>query len=215
MLSLFEELFLLDIDEDQGAIVAQTKRKLRFGLAGAVLAELVLQGKVQSDQKGRLEIANPEPLGNEILDRALDEIKDSKRERKINYWVGALAAKQNKLRKKTADRLESDGVIHQQDGRMEWVIPAPDCPSSNASVKYCLKSKLREAVLTETEPDLHSLALLDLARASGLLNLIFTKDERQAARQRIYELMVGEGLRNNTALEIEEISQAVNNQAGS
>ncbi len=215
MLTLYEELFLLDIDEDQGAAVARTKRELRFGLTGATLAELVLQGKVHVDQKGRLEVANPEPVGNEILDWALDEIKNGKRGHKIDYWVGALAAKKNKLRKKTVKQLESDGVICQQDGRMEWVIPVPDCPGGNASAKYCLKSKLRESVLTETEPDLRSLALLDLARASGLLNLIFTKDERQAARQRIYELMVGEGLRNNNALEIEAISQAVNNLVSS
>jgi hypothetical protein len=214
MLTLGEELFLLCVDEESGIVIPRLKRQLRYGLAGAVLVELALQGKVRVDQKGRLELLNAEPAGDELLDQALEKLSESKRERKLNAWIDSLAAKSNKLCKRTEKQLESCGVIQRQNGRVEWVVPSPDRSEEQVPAKYGIKSRLREQILSGAEPDLRSLALLDLLRACNLLKLVFTKDERKAARQCIYERMVGEGLRDNTAQEIADITQTVNNMAG-
>jgi hypothetical protein len=56
MLSLPEKLFILAIDDDQDAIDASVKNKLRYGLAGAILSELAIIGKIVTEE-GRIRAA--------------------------------------------------------------------------------------------------------------------------------------------------------------
>ena len=47
MLTLCEELVILSIEDGKGALTPFTSETLRYGLAGAILAELVLQEKAR------------------------------------------------------------------------------------------------------------------------------------------------------------------------
>ena len=75
MLYLFEELFLLSLDEENGNILSFVKKPFAYGIAGAILSELVFQDKVQLNDKHRLVLKNADPIGDEILDEALHELK--------------------------------------------------------------------------------------------------------------------------------------------
>ena len=69
------------------------------------------------------------------------------------------------------------------------MIPYEAYPEQDASAKYWVKARLRGVVLGGEKPESHTVALLSLLRACRLLDLVFTRDERKAAGQKIDALI--------------------------
>jgi hypothetical protein len=212
VLTLFEELFLLNIRDGQSVVIPPIKGKLPYGLTGAILDELVLQSKVQVNQNHRLEVVDTSNTGDEILDKALRDLQDTDRPRKAAYWVELFSTRPKKFQKLLFDRMVSCGILLNEDDNIRWAIPSKVYTDQNASAKYCIKDRLRSIVLADKEMDLRSLTLLSILQASNSLKLVYTKDERQEARKRIHELLVSEALKNPVAQVIEEIQTAVASQ---
>jgi hypothetical protein len=212
MLNLIDQLFLLSIDEENGTVVPSVVMPLGYGLSGAMLVELVIQGRAKVKDRQRLIVTDLSPFGDELLDEALEQIKESEQPRKLTYWVKHFNAEPKKMRHRMVDRLIAKGVLTQEEMHLSWVVPYGDAPAQSASAKYLLKNRLRSLQLTNQEPELQDLALLSLAKACNVLKLIFTIDERKWARHRIYELMVKQALVNPLVQYIQEIEAAVESQ---
>lgn len=209
MLALFEEMFLLCIHEEKGTVIASKDNDLRYGLGGAVLAELALIGKINLKDNQRLVLLDATPTEDDILTEALETIATSEKERKTGYWINVFSEKPDKLRKRLAKRLIEKGVVIEEDGRLQWVIPAAISPEQSASAKYIMKNRIRDLTLASAQAELREIALLSLVKASNLLDVIFIKDERKLADRRIHELVVAEALKNPAMQTIEAIAVAV------
>ncbi|MGE5222329.1 MAG: GOLPH3/VPS74 family protein [Omnitrophica WOR_2 bacterium] len=209
MFTLSESLFLLTLSENHGTIDTSAKGKFYYGLSGSILDELILLGKAQINPDRRLTIADAAMTGDRTLDSALRRLEDIDHPRKATYWVKSVLNRPKKLQKQIYNCLVSDGILSQEEDEYRWVIPSQAFPNCNAAAKYCLKESLRAIVLTNQETDLRNLALLSLLDASNHLRLVFTKDERREAKQRIHELMLSEALKNPAAEAIEEVQSAV------
>ena len=70
MLTLYEELYLLALDEEKGNIFRMVRKSLPYALAGAVLTELALLGKVEAGEKSRLKLLAATPTGTRAPARA-------------------------------------------------------------------------------------------------------------------------------------------------
>ncbi|KAA6221097.1 GPP34 family phosphoprotein [Streptomyces albofaciens JCM 4342] len=68
--TLPEELLLLALDPEHGKPLNDASH-LRYGLAGAALAELEWAGQVAEGRGGRIIVGSPLPLGDLVLDTAL------------------------------------------------------------------------------------------------------------------------------------------------
>jgi hypothetical protein len=213
MLTLYEELFLLAFHEDKGKLIPATTENLPVGLAGAILAELALNGRLQVEENHRLDLRDASPTEDEILDAALEKIQSSERPRKVTYWVNQLNEKPKKLFEQIEERLEAKGILARDESNLISMPSQDELDGHKASARYWLKRRLRGLALTDQEADLRGLALLNLVQACDFVDLIFTKDERKTARRRIYELLVGTALSNGQAQTIEEIGRAVETQA--
>jgi Golgi phosphoprotein 3 len=213
MLTLFEELFLLAFHEDKGKLIPATTENLPVGLAGAILAELVLNGRLGVEENHRLEVQDATPTQDEILDATLEKIQSSERSRKVSYWVNQLNEKPKKLFEQLEERLEAQGILARDESNLISMPSQDELDGHKASARYWLKRRLRGMVLTDQELELRGLALLNLVQACEFIDLVFTKDERKTARRRIYELLVGTALSNGQAQAIEEIGRAVEAQA--
>lgn len=209
MFTLSESLFLLTLSENHGTIDTSAKGKFYYALSGAILDELIMLGKAQINPDRRLVVADAAVTGDRTLDNALHRLEDIDHPRKAAFWVKSIVSRPKKLQKQIYNCLVSDGVLSQGEDEYHWVIPSQVFAGCNAPAKYCLKESLRAIVLTNQETDLRSLALLSLLDASNHLRLVFTKDERGEAKQRIHELMLSEALKNPAAEAIEEVQSAV------
>jgi golgi phosphoprotein 3 len=209
MLTLFDELYLLTQHADREKKSTYKYEKFYYGLAGSILAELALAGKVQVNQKHRLELVDAATTGDEILDRALLMMQESAKPRKLTYWVEELTGKFEKITKRLTERLVSNGVFNVEDDEFLWAIPSQVYPDHNASAKYCLKEHLRAIALADGVNDVRSLALLCLVDSTEMLDLVFTRDERREANRNIHEMLITEALKEPAAQAIEEIHNAV------
>lgn len=205
MLSIYDELFLLAVDDAKETIASHAHGILDYGLAGAVLAGLALEGKL-TVVEDRLSVVDATPSGNGILDGALETIASSDRPRKATHWVNVLAGK--KLPRKVVDELVTKGVLRSEEKRIFWVIPYQAYPQQDASAKFWVKEHLRAMTLGSEKPEPRRLVLLSLLKACHLLSLVFTKDERKAASRKVNDLVKGELFGDSVAKVLEEIEMA-------
>ena len=209
MLPIFEELFLLALDEETGRSLTFTKKTLAHGLSGGILAELAFLSKVCSNEKHRLELMDPSLTGDDILDESIEEIRSSDKLRRTSYWVSQFSSRPKKLRERIGDRLAAKDLLSKDDRRFFWTMPSGGDNALTARTKFEMKTPLRAAILSNGESGPRDLSLLMVASATGLLNLIFTQDELPIAHQRIHQKFVHDALGNPVMQTIEEIEQAI------
>ncbi len=185
---LYEQIYLLTIDEITGRVLKSAKQTLNDCLAGALLDELELLGKLKLDENLKIVVSNASPGGDPALDRALQQIQEAKSPHKAGYWVGALSSEH--LQRQTRNRLIETGLLRREQGHSVALMPA--APDEKISSKYRIKGHLRDIILGGDAPSQNDILLLSLARAAGLLGVIFTKDERRLASQKIKAMGAGE-----------------------
>lgn len=203
MLNLAEELFLLAINEENGRIASTY---LNYGLAGAMLADLTLLGKIRLGDKRRLVVVDETPTDDPLLNLVFLEILEAKRPAKLLDWVNVLAEK--RFWKRVPESLIAKGILYKEDKRFLWVIPYVAYPQKDASAKYWIKESLRAIALANQTGDTRRVILLSLCKACQMINLLFTKDERKMASKRINELSRGETFGETVARTLEEIQSA-------
>jgi golgi phosphoprotein 3 len=209
MLTQPEELLLLTIHQDRGTFIGPATERLKFGLVGAILIELALRGKIQSDQNQRLSLLDGEPTGDGLTDEVLAVMKASEKARKAGFWINNLAPKTEKYRKKITGCLIEKGLITQEEDHFAWVVPSPYHPEVKASTKTVINRRMRDIVLAQEAGHPGELAFLSLVRACSLLDLIFLKDERRFASNRINELVVRSAMTDPLSQTIQEIETAI------
>ena len=185
MFTMFESLFLLAVDDQAGDIVNSAKKDLEPALAGAVLAELVLLGRVQVNDD-LLTVIDLTPTGNPILDHAMRTIRILERKRKVKYWINTLVYE--KLRTKIGLYMVKRGLLVWKEKHLVQVLPFEDESGDQTLVKYFLKNHLRSIVLAGLPPDQASLIQLWLIQNCDLLPLVFTRGERKVAEEKILQL---------------------------
>lgn len=209
MFTLCEELLLLSVHEAKGTFIGSTFERLKAGLAGAILAELALAEKIQVSPNHRLRLVDDSQANDDVLNDALAILKESKRERKLGYWINTLGQRNEKIRKQVIAGLLRKGVASQDDERLVWVVPSPLQPETKSSTKYLLNKRLRGLVLAQEETQPSDIVLLSLVRACGLLDLVFLSDERKLAGKIINELFYGKAINDPVIQAIQEIEEVI------
>jgi Golgi phosphoprotein 3 len=209
MLTLYEELLLLTIHEDKGIFIGSTIDPLKPGLVGAILAELASSAKICVTSNHRLKVAESTLTDDPLLDGVLAVLKSSEKEHKFSYWINTLNPKPEKLRRQITQNLIEKGMVTQEDDRLLWVVPSPFHPEAKASTKYLVIKLLRDVVFAQEDAQPREIAFLSLVGACGLLDLVFLRDERKAASQRINELVVFHAMQNPYLETIQEIASAI------
>ena len=209
MLTLFEEFFLLSLDEDTGNILSFAKKPFAYAMTGSILAELVLLDKLRLNEKHRLEMNDPHASGDEILDEVIHAFKSTEKPHRPSYWITQLDLKPKKLREQMGARLATKGLLHQEDKRFFWIFAEEVEDHPMPPLKYHLKASLRVKTLSNETSEPRCLALVKILAASGLLELVFTRDELPLAGRVIKEKVIRSALENPVLQSIEEIAQAV------
>ncbi|MET8835711.1 GPP34 family phosphoprotein [Micromonospora sp. NPDC004540] len=204
-LLLTDELVLLAHD-DAGAN-RLGRPHLDYGLAGAVLLELTLAGRVEVAD-GRLAVTDPAPTGVPLLDQALAAVAGD-RPRKPKDWIGKLA---KGLPDRVLDGLVDAGVLRRESDRVLWVFPRTRYPSptgAEPAVETAARERMVTAVAGDGPVDARTAALLTLTRAVGLDRKLFRELPRERVKARLAEIAAGDWASAATKKAIEETQAAV------
>jgi Golgi phosphoprotein 3 (GPP34) len=108
--------------------------------------------------------------------------------------VPALQKKVKHQRRRLEARLVGRGVLGEEEHRVLGVFPTPRYPVGATGLLHDLQHHVRLAVLGEAEVTPASAVLISLASACGVLDRLFTREERRESRRRAKEIARGEAL---------------------
>jgi golgi phosphoprotein 3 len=207
-LKLSEEFVLLALDDAKGKFITDSF-SLHYGLAGALLLDLGIAGKVHIEEN-RMVLHDPSPVGDLVLDMVMDLIKRSGTDHTIRYWIRKVGNKGRALKGLLLDQLVEKNILVKEKGTVLWIFSTSKYLPINASPENLVKEKLKKIALHDEHADQQSLLLLSLISSCKLVKEVFrSKNEYTIAKKRIAELTRSELLGKAVDEEIKTIHAAV------
>jgi Golgi phosphoprotein 3 len=192
-LFLHEEITLLALRDKEGTF--QIGATYDYAVGGAVLAELLLSGRIVVEETGRRKLANlisSEPLGDPIIDECLQKVRCAKRRAALQTWVTRFAGVK-KLRLRMGEQLCSRRILRADKDNILWVFTRKVYPELDPVPERQLIDRMRKAIFTDRQDiDPRTVILISLAKSSGLLNVVFDKKELRSRKARIERTINGE-----------------------
>ncbi|MFF2809968.1 GPP34 family phosphoprotein [Streptomyces sp. NPDC058000] len=184
-LTLPEELLLLGLDPVRGRPLV-TRPFLRYGLAGAALADLEAAGRIVG-QGGRVAVARPLPLGDPVLDGALAALPGPDKNHKgvrAQRWVRRTGGTLHEL---CVRQLEARSAIRREARRALGLFPYERFPTGPVDLAGPARARFK-AALDAGLPDPRARALAALAAACDLDGKLLPGNGHRAARRALRRL---------------------------
>lgn len=166
-LLIVEDLMLLLMDDDGATIRAAGT--LHYILGGAVLTELALRGRVQTDESGvlngpKVTPVGDSPLGDPLLQNAFDAV--SKKTQRVQPLLMALGAD---LWREVIDRLVARGLVRQEKSKFLGLIPRTRYVATDDPHEAVLREQIVAVLEEGQDPSPHTAAVIGLIYASGAM----------------------------------------------
>jgi hypothetical protein len=184
-----EDLVLLATDDATGKTTVSSMH-LEPALAGAVLMELVVAGRVNIEGEGRhamVVITDRTPSGDPVLDAALQSLVE-----KAPLRPGSAIHRLTKgLRERLNGQLEERGLLRRESGKVLGVFPTTRWPAQDFGYEAEVRSHVVGVLRDGQEPDARAALIITVLTAADMLTTVVDKDDLKAAKARGTE--IGEG----------------------
>lgn len=193
-----ETLFLLALDLKRGIVKPEMERGLDYALAGALLMELALLNRVDTDltcirhdpkAESRdpllLRVVDKSPTGDRLLDEVLKELQYKSDPRPTRDWLTHFRGVGKVIREKVASRLAESKVLEIREEQKFIFFKVRRCFLSDSSGIDAIKSRLKELVLGDEIPDPREVVLAGIADSCGLFDDVFSPEDLARVRPRI------------------------------
>lgn len=198
MLTLLEEVVLLAVDPNTGQLRGDQEYSVPYALAGAVLFDLALAHRVDTDVDA-VTVINAAPTGMAVHDELLAELAAQPGPQSVRGWVEQTFRLRRDLEDRALALLVDRGVIRHETTKRLWVIDVHRFPLVDGRPQQQVQERLKEAVLGDTIPPVRDIMLVSLADACGLLSRVLTDEQRDARAARIEALGSVETIARNVS----------------
>ena len=185
-LSLPEELILMLLNEQNGYFHQIPGWDLNCTVVGAVLAELSLQSRIDTDLDS-LHLLDPTETGDPALDPILKQIADEPDQRNARYWIERLAGQSDSIIDLILDRLVELKILEHHNGdfwtlaNAKWYEDLRDA-SQEGTVGQFIKTRVVKALFTDEIPDPRDAIVICLTNACDVFRIMFELDEETEER---------------------------------
>lgn len=187
MLNLAEEILLLTLDDTKAAFLPLPEHAVRAALAGALLMELALANRIDTDLH-TLMVINPESVGDPLMDDILERLQADSARRTASQWLNEIAWQGEKLRERVLQQLVAKGVLKIEERKILWVYAQRRYPLlDNREIKE-VRTRLRELIFSKGIPDPREAVLIGLVHACGIVDTLFDESEMEQVMPRLTEL---------------------------
>ena len=186
-LSIAEEFLLLSLDDKKGVVCNQPFMGMEFGLAGAVLMELALLGKIKAEEN-RLMIIDNSPTENQIFDDALVMIANQQNDEDAKYWVWKLGIHIQEIKDYFINHLIELGILEKKEKNILWIYKRKCYPTIDDKMERREIARIRSIILDKVEPVHRDIVLISLMRSCNLTNQLFTQQEQDKAGEKIEKI---------------------------
>ena len=183
MMRLAEEFLLLLRDED-GALSRAPEWLVRYALGGAVLMDLALENRIDTDVQ-RLFLIDSTPVGDPLLDPMLAEIAQADQVHDALYWVEHATRHADEIRETALARLVDGGILEVSDDRFLRIFGTWHYRLADDRAERELVGRIRDTLLSEAIPEPRDIVIVTLADGCGLIGHMLSADEMAGAAARI------------------------------
>ncbi|MEU0371358.1 GPP34 family phosphoprotein [Streptomyces sp. NPDC006283] len=188
--TLGEEIMLLSLDDESGA--AKDRQSAGWAVAGGILLELVLAGRVSVADE-RIRITDGTPTGTPLLDHRLEQLAAwaarSGKPRKVTDW---LTKDHSKAVGATIDSLRERGLVAEEQHKVLGLFPVRRYPEADGSVERELRERLAAVVLHDATPDDRTAGLIAVIHSAKLHRIAFPDVPRKQIIPRMMEIADGQ-----------------------
>jgi hypothetical protein len=192
-LYLHEEVMLLALKDEEGTIASGTS--YQYALAGAVLAELLLSGRIGVEEQKKKKygvLKDSTPLGDPVIDACLEKVIKAKNKQQLQTWVSRFSGLKD-LKNRVARRLVERGILRADEDKVLLLFTRKLYPEVNPEPERKMIKNLRQAIFTDAKDiDPRTVVLVSLADSTGLLKVIFDKKKLKERKERIEQVVNGD-----------------------
>ena len=186
-LSLPEELVLMLLNEETGYFHQVQGWNLNCAVIGAVLAELSLLSRIDTDPDSLL-LVDATETGDPALDLILKRIADEPDQRNAQYWIERLSVRADTVIDSTLDRLVDLKILNHHEGNFWTLAPVKRYAdlhdsSQDGTAGQFVKARISEVIFTDAIPDPRDAIIICLVNTCDVFRFIFELDD--AAEERI------------------------------
>jgi Golgi phosphoprotein 3 len=209
-LRLYQEVTLLALRDKEGTV--HFGAAYQYGLAAALIAELLLEGRVAIAADGRrqlVDLVDRTPFDDELLDECLTRLQDAKRRASLKTWVTRFAGLK-RLKARAAETLVRSRILKSQEGRVLVFFPRTTYPARDPKPEREIVARMRRAIFSgSSEIDPRTTLVVALAHASGILPHVFDKKRLKDRKARLQHITDGSLVGKATKEVIEAVNAAV------
>ncbi len=181
-LSLPEELVLMLLNEENGYFHQVPGWDLNCAFVGAVLAELSLNSRIDTDMESLFLLDRTE-TGNPALDAVLKEIADDPVRRNAQFWIERLAPRAESIIDATLDRLVELEVLDYHEGHFYTLSRATaQMDTFEGSQVQFVKTRIRNAIFNYGIPEPRDIIIICLVNTCDVFRFMFQLDDESEAR---------------------------------
>ncbi|MCE2494506.1 MAG: cytochrome P450 [Alphaproteobacteria bacterium] len=185
-LSLPEELILMLLNEQNGYFHQVPGWDLHCAVVGAVLAELSLRSRIDTDLVSLILVDRTE-TGDPALDPILKQIADEPAQRNAQYWIERLAGQAESVIDLVLDRLVDLKILEHHDGDF-WTLTTARRhenlygASREGTVGQSIKTRVLKAIFTDEIPDPRDVIVICLVNTCDVFRFMFELDDETQER---------------------------------
>ena len=182
-----EEITLLMLNDEDGEFVRVPGWSMQCAFAGAVLMDLALENRIDTDLK-RLILIDPTPLGDSLLDPTLARIAETMETHDARRWVDYLADQTEDIREAALARLVERGILRREEDRFLWVFQSRRYPVVDGEAEREVKLRIMAVLFGNEIPDPRDIVIICLADACGILRELLSARELERATERVEQV---------------------------
>ncbi|MDE0175695.1 MAG: GPP34 family phosphoprotein [Defluviicoccus sp.] len=175
---------MLLILDDSGEFVRVPAWPLHCALAGGVLMDLALEGRIDTDPE-RLFVVDPAPVGDDLLDSALARIAGTPETFHASHWVRTMADGAGRVRARVLERLVDHGILECRERSFLWVLRSRRYPTLDARPDREVKRRLMSVLFGDDIPDPRDGAIVALADTCGIFEHTLSRREVRSTAERV------------------------------
>lgn len=185
-LSLPEELIIMLLNEETGYFHQVPGWDLNCAIAGAVIAELSLQSRIDTDMES-LYLLDDTETDDSTLDPILKEIASDPVRHNAQYWVERLAPRAESIIDRTLDRLTALKILEHHDGEF-WTLSRAAWSSGvlndsrNGSATEFVRTRIDRIIFENELPDPRDIIIICLINTCDVFRFMYQLDEESEKR---------------------------------
>ena len=186
LLTVPQELILMLLNEQNGYFHQVPGWDLNCAVIGAVLAELSLRARIDTDMES-LVLVDETETGNPALDPVLKQIADEPSQRNAQYWIERLALHAESVIDFILDHLVSLKILKHHEGEFWTLVPTKWYTDLEGNYKehnvgQVIKTRIREVIFTDEIPGPRDCIIISLVNTCDVFRFIYELDDKVEER---------------------------------